>query len=256
MKKLFLMSLLCVGVTFPVASDTVELYTGTILEGEFTGISNGIMMFKTGGGVEAFPLDHVVAIYFGAGVERARAFDKDSAAATNAVQTPAPAPAPATITVPAGTRLVLRMSDTVDSSRHRDGHRFRAQLESALVVDGVTVVPRDTILQGRVVSAQQAGRARGSSELSIQISDVMLNDQLHPIVTGELSARTQNEAGNTLRRTARGAAIGAMFDGGSGARTGAAIGASVSLVTRGQQINIPSGTILETSLTVPLTVPR
>lgn len=254
MKKLFLMSLLCVGVTFPVASDTVELYTGTILEGEFTGISNGIMMFKTGGGVEAFPLDHVVAIYFSAGVERAGALARASEAATNAVQ--APVPAPATLTVPAGTRLVLRMSDTVDSSRHRDGHRFRAQLESALVVDGVTVVPRDTILQGRVVSAQQAGRARGSAELSIQISDVMLNDQLHPIVTGELSARTQNEAGNTLRRTARGAAIGAMFDGGSGARTGAAIGASVSLVTRGQQINIPSGTILETSLTVPLTVPR
>jgi hypothetical protein len=235
-----------------VHADSIELYNGTVLEGEFVGSSNDIILFNAGENIEAFPQDHVVAVYFSAGVERALKY-----AETEPDEAPAATSPPAAtdgITVPTGTRLVLRMSDTVDSSRHPDGHRFRAQLESALVVNGKTVAPRDTVLHGRVASSRQGGRLRGSSEMSIQITDVMLNEQLVPISTGELTSQTQNEARNTVGRSARGAAIGAMFGGGSGARTGAAVGASASLLTRGARINIPQGTILETTLSAPLEI--
>ena len=222
-------------------ADTLELADGTLLEGDFVGSSNGIIMFDTGEQIEAFPESEVVGLFLSAGVETRE---------SNAVE------APATVTVPAGTRLVIRTSDNIDSRRHQAGHRFRAQLEGALVVDGVTVAPRGTTLHGRIVQARQAGRVAGSSELAIEFTDIMIDDQLFDIRTSGLTAQTGNEAGRTLGRTARAAAVGGLISGRSGARTGAAVGAGASILTGGASINIPAGTIVETSLSAPATLPR
>lgn len=222
-------------------ADTLELADGTLLEGDFVGSSNGIIMFNTGDGIEAFPEAEVVGVFFSSGVATAQAATDQG---------------PAMLTVPAGTRLVIRTTETIDSNRHSAGHRFRGQLEGALVVNGVTVVPRGTFVHGRITQAQQSGRMVGRSALAIEFSDVMLNDQLFPISTGELSAQTQGEAGRTVGRTARAAAIGGLIDGSSGARTGARVGAGASILTRGSSINVPRGTILETTLAAPLTVPQ
>jgi hypothetical protein len=82
----------------------------------------------------------------------------------------------------------------------------------------------------------------------------MIDDQLFPIVTTGLQAQTENTAGQTARRTARGAALGGLIDGSSGARTGAAVGAGISIVTTGNTINIPAGTLVEATLRQPLTL--
>ena len=222
------------------SADTLELADGTLLEGDFVGSSNGIIMFNTGEGIEAFPEAEVVGLFLSAGVQTAERLAAEASSRQ--------------VTVPAGTRLVIRMTDTVDSSRHGSGHRFRGQLESALVVDGQTVVPRGTFVHGRVTQAQQSGRAVGRSALSIEFTDFMIDDVLVPIATGELSAQTQGEAGRTVGRTARAAAIGGLIDGSSGARTGARVGAGASILTRGSNINVPRGTILETSLSAALVI--
>ena len=75
-------------------ADTLELANGSLLEGELVGLSNGILMFNTGTGIEAFPQDQVVAIFFSSGVATAQA--------------EAAAPQSAVVTVPEGTRLVIR----------------------------------------------------------------------------------------------------------------------------------------------------
>lgn len=240
MKKLsvLLLAMLATGSLF---ADTIELADGTLLEGDFIGSSNGIIMFDTGEGIEAFPEAEVVGIFLSAGVATAQA-----------QVTTGPAP---TITVPSGTRLVIRMSDTLDSNQHGQGHRFRGQLEGAVVVNGTTVMPRGTIVHGQISSAQQAGRAAGSSQLSVEFTDVMIDDVLHPIATGSLNAQTSGEAGRTVGRTARAAAIGGLASGSSGARRGARIGAGASILTSGASINIPRGTIVETSLRAALVLP-
>lgn len=225
-------------------ADTLELADGTLLEGNFVGSSNGIIMFNTGASIEAFPESEVVGIFLSSGVATAEA------------QAVTQAAAPATLTVSSGTRLVVRTSDTIDSSRHSAGHRFRAQLEGALVVNGVTVVPRGTFLYGRIASARQAGRLAGSSELALEFTDVMIDDQLIQISTSGLQAQGGNEARRTVGRTARAAAIGGLAGGSRGARTGARVGAGAALVTRGSSINIPRGTILETTLTASLILPQ
>ena len=224
------------------SADTLELADGTVLEGDFVGSSNGIIMFNTGEGIEAFPEAEVVGLFFSSGVATAEANAQPEAQATD--------------TIPAGTRLVIRTTETVDTNRHGAGHRFRGQLESALVVDGRTIAPRGTFVHGRLTQSQQSGRAVGRSSMSMTFTDIMLHDQLFSIATGELSAQTQGEAGRTLGRTARAAAIGGLIDGSSGARTGAKVGAGVSILTSGASINVPRGTILETTLSAALIVPR
>ena len=230
-------------------ADTIELVDGTLLEGEFVGMSNGIMMFDTGAGIEAFPDSEVVAIYNSQGVE-ARA-----AQSQPAPEVKAPPPKPKTITVPSGTRLVIRMSETIDSRRHSAGHRFRAQLESALTVDGNTVAPRGTMVYGRVVSAKKGGRAVGSSEMAIEFTDLMIEDQMVEIATSGLKAQTGNEAGRSAGRTARAAAIGGLYGGSSSAKKGAKVGLGASILTSGASINVPAGTLVETNLSAPFTVP-
>ena len=93
--------------------------------------------------------------------------------------------------------------------------------------------------------------------MSIEFTDLMINDQLFEIATEGMQAKTGNEAGKTAGRTARGAVLGALIGGNrSGARTGAAVGLGASILTSGSSINVPAGTILETRLRVPVTVPR
>jgi hypothetical protein len=82
----------------------------------------------------------------------------------------------------------------------------------------------------------------------------MIDDQLYPIATTALSARTQGEGGRTLGRTARAAAIGGLIDGSKGARTGAKVGAGVSILTGGSSINVPRGTLIDTTLRTPLVI--
>jgi len=223
-------------------ADTLELANGTLLEGNFVGSSNGIIMFDTGDGIDAFPESEVVGVFFSSGVDTA---EKLIEANNNAGQ----------ITLPAGTRLVIRTSDAIDSNQHGAGHRFRGQLEGALVVDGVTAAPRGTFVHGRIAQAQQARRATGSSELTVEFTDIMIHDQLIPISTGGLSAETGGEGRRTVGRTARAAAVGGLIGGSSGARTGARVGVGASILTSGASVNIPRGTILETTLSAALTVP-
>jgi hypothetical protein len=229
---------LAAGVAF---ADTLELADGTLLEGDFVGSSNGIIMFDTGDGIEAYPEEQVVGLFLSAGVATAEAARNET---------------PSTLTVPAGTRLVVRTSETVDTSRHGAGHRFRGQLEGALVVNGVTVARRGTIVHGRILDARQAGRLVGSSEMAMVFTDIMVDDQLFEMSTSGLQAQGGNEAARTVGRTARAAALGGLISGSSGAKTGAKVGVGASIITRGGSINVPAGSIVETELTAPLTLPR
>jgi len=221
-------------------ADTIQLADGTVIEGDLVGTSNGIVMFNTGDSVEAYPESDVVGIFLSDGVATAEAY--------------AASPDPTELVVPAGTRLVIRMVDSIDSKRHGAGHKFRGQLEAALVIGGVTVAPRGAFVYGTVIASQQSGRAVGSSSLAMEFTDIMIDDQLYPLATEGMSAQTGSEGGRTVGRTARAAAIGGLIDGSSGARTGAKVGLGVSILTSGASLSVPAGTLLETSLRVPLRV--
>lgn len=154
---------------------------------------------------------------------------------------------------PAGTHIMVKLESALDSRQHKAGHKFTAVLEGDIVADGKVIAPRGTTVYGQLTDAKKSGRLAGQSEMQITLTHILINNQLHPVVTSGVKAVTDNTAKNTVGKTARGAAIGGLAGGSKGARTGAKVGAGLSIITSGNQINIPAGTLLDFTLGAPLT---
>ena len=158
------------------------------------------------------------------------------------------------ITVPQGTQIMVRMAETLDSRQHKSGYRFTAALEADLVADGTVVAPKGSTVYGVLTEAKSSKRVRGKSEFKMEFNGIMIHNQIVTISTTQIQALTEETGKNSAGKVARGAAIGALVDGSSGAKTGAKVGVGVALLTGGEQINIPKGTLLQFQLTTPLTI--
>ncbi|MEH6556223.1 MAG: hypothetical protein V7459_12150 [Oceanicoccus sp.] len=231
-------------------ADTLIMNDGQVIEGKFVARDDQNVTFEIGGQLVKFPTAGVksVAMDMAAPVPAAPV-----AAAPVAPVAPAPAK-PESITVPAGTRVMARMVDALDSKRHKEGHRFTARLEADMVVDGNTVAPRGATLYGILTTSKSSGRAAGSSEISMTFTDIMVNNQMHSIETTGLKAKTDNTAKKTAGTVGKGALLGGLLGGSDDAKRGAAIGLGLSVLTSGNQINIPRGTLVEFELRAPLTI--
>jgi len=183
------------------------------------------------------------------------------AAAPTLASAPSPPPPPVfsgpVVEVPAGSRLVLRLDDTVDSGRMSPGQRFRASLEAALLdAGGKVIVPARTKVLGVILESESAGRVAGKSEVSIAFTDLDIGGVLFPIKSQGVKAVGEGSGGDTARKVAAGALIGGAIGGsGKGAAKGAAVGGAAAILTRGKEVKIPSGTILELTLAAPVKVP-
>lgn len=168
------------------------------------------------------------------------------------------------INVPAGTRILIRMIDSIDSSKQKAGYRFTASLETNLQVDNVVLAPRGTKVYGRLTSAESAGRMSGSSELTLELTDIVINGTAYPLLTSTYEVKGQGEGKKTARKVVGGAGLGALIGGiaggGKGAGIGALAGAGAGTVVagskKGQQLTIPSETLLEFRLQQPAPLPR
>lgn len=170
---------------------------------------------------------------------------------------------PEDVTIPAGNRLSIRTADAIDSGKANVGQTFRASLDAPLVAEGRVVVPAGAPATLQIQSVQAAGRIKGNSELSVRVTNIEYRGK-----TYEVNSSTYADAGNargkqTAIKTGAGAAagaiIGAIAGGGKGAAIGSAAGGGAGFgwnaLTHGQQVKIPSETILTFRLAAPLTLP-
>jgi len=161
--------------------------------------------------------------------------------------------APAGVVVPAGTRLMVRMHDSVNTKQHKAGHRFYMTLEADLMAGSQRVAPRGSVIYGVISGASSSRRVAGRSSLTLLPTDLMIGSRLVPIQTTAIQAVGATGAGaNTVGRTARGAAIGGLMNGSDGAKTGAKVGLGASILSDDGQIQVASGTLLEFNLAGPL----
>ena len=166
------------------------------------------------------------------------------------------------VTIPAGTRILVRTTNNIDSQGSRPGSRFTAQLETNLELDGVMVAPRGATVHGRLVEASAAGRTSGRSTLTLELTDIVINDTANPILTQSYEIRGRGQSGRTARRGLRGAGLGALVGGVAGGGGGAAVGGllgagagkGISAAGGGQQISLPSGSLIEFRLSQPASV--
>jgi hypothetical protein len=167
------------------------------------------------------------------------------------------------VSVPAGTRILIRMIDSVDSSKQQTGSRFTASLETNLQVDNIVVAPRGTRIYGRLAAAESAGRMSGSSQLTLELTEIMINGTTYPLLTSTYEVKGQGEGKKTAKKVVGGAGLGALIGGIAGGGKGAAIGVAAGAATgtavaaskKGQQLSIPSETLLEFRLQQPASLP-
>lgn len=173
---------------------------------------------------------------------------------------PMPMPKPSSVNVLAGATLLVRMIDSLSTSQTKTGQIFTATLETNLMSNGIVVAPKGATVHGTVVKSENARRLTGKSELQLALSDIVINGVARPISTSGFQQKGGSEGAQTAKKVAVGAGLGAAIgaiggNAGKGAAIGAVSGVGVSMIKKGQPIQIPSETLLEFTLSVPVTLP-
>jgi len=177
--------------------------------------------------------------------------------------TGASAPAPKRVSVPAGTRILVRTIDPIDSSKQKTGDRFTGTLETNLVANDEVVAPWGTKVYGRLAQASSAGRMSGSSQLTLELTDIVIGGTAYPLLTSTFEIKGQGEGSKTAKKVVGGAGLGALIGGIAGGGKGALIGMGAGTAAgtvvagskKGQQLSIPSESLIEFRLQQPASLP-
>jgi hypothetical protein len=257
------------------SADTLEMKDGRVLQGRYLGGTQVVLRFEINGEVQTFNTNDIVALTFTRG---SGTFAPSAAPAPAAPPAYAAAPAPAVapsapnqnadtssgydVTIPAGQSLLVRMIDSVDSSKNHVGEIFHASLETDLAIGDTVVARKGTDVYGRLAEAKEAGHLAGHSELQLELVKLVIDGKEYPLVSSDYSLRGKGRGSDTAKKVGGGAVLGAIIGGIAGGGSGAAIGAGVGsaagagvqVFTRGQQVKVPSETLLEFRLQQPATV--
>jgi len=155
------------------------------------------------------------------------------------------------VTIPAGTKLLVKLDKAVSSS-DKPGTKFSGVLQGDLGTNGA--VKTGSAVIGEVADSKKAKRVRGKAEVTFALTQININGALVPVTTEPIEDIAASSTKKTAKGAAAGAAIGAAADGGDGAAKGAAIGAGVSAAKKGESAGAKAGDIIEFKLTAPLTV--
>jgi hypothetical protein len=152
-------------------------------------------------------------------------------------------------TVPAGTKISVRLAETVGSATSKAGDAVEATLADPVTIGGVQVLPAGSPVRGEVTGAQPSGKVKGRASLAMTFDTVTAGGESYP-----LDARFSVVAPSTKNRdidkvaipAAGGAIIGAIVGGGKGAAVGAAVGGGAGtaavLMTKGKDVELAKGT--------------
>lgn len=188
----------------------------------------------------------------------------ETAAPEPAASAPPPPPRPTTLTVPAGTRLQVRMTDGIDSRNNSVGQTFSGSLDSPLVHGNRVVVPAGSPVTVLLTNVSSAGRIKGKSELEVRVTSLTAGGRTYDVASDVYDETGKSKGKQSAVRTGIGAAAGALIGGLAGGGKGAAIGAGaggatglgVQFFTHGSQVKIPPESVLTFRLAAPLTVRR
>jgi len=177
-------------------------------------------------------------------------------------QAPPPPPAFRNVTINPGTTIPIRITQTLDSATTQQGETFTGTIASDIVSDGIVVIRTGTPVSGRVVAVQEAAHYKGSSLLTIELTSINRHGQPVTVNTEPYSVQGKGRGGNTAAKVGGGAAVGAILGGiiggGKGAAIGAAAGggtgAAANTITRGEQVQIKSETLIRFNLTNTLSL--
>jgi hypothetical protein len=166
------------------------------------------------------------------------------------------------VTVPQGTLLQLRTSESLESKRAKDGEQVQFIVIRDVAVGGVLAIPRGATVHGVVTEVKKAGELGGSPELALRLTSLDLGGQSYALDSDQFKVKGPNKAGRTVGNAFGGALLGAIIGGAVGRGEGAAIGAgagavagtAASAASPGPGVWIPAEALVTFHLNTPLTV--
>lgn len=195
---------------------------------------------------------------------------------------PQSAPSPTTFTVPAGTKVLLQLTSSVNTKSARPGDGVYLTSIFPTVVGSRVLIPVGVYVQGVVDRVQRAGHVKGRAQLDMHFTSMIfpnasvveipgLVDSLpgaskQKVKDGEGTIEQDGDKTRNMGKVAEvsipaGGTVGSIAGLGSGhplagglvgLAGGAAAAGLVSLFTRGADVYIPSGTQVEMVLQRPL----
>ncbi|MBM3786092.1 MAG: hypothetical protein FJW30_17170 [Acidobacteria bacterium] len=181
----------------------------------------------------------------------------------------------------AGTRVPLVMINSVSTKHAAEGDRVYLETSFPVLSEGKIVIPPGSYVAGTITSAKRAGRVKGRAELYLRFDSLTLPNGVtrdFRARVGALDGRASEDldrsegrikgestkaedAGKVGTVAGTGASVGAIAGSvagngakglGIGAAAGAAVGLATVLLTRGQDVVLGRGTVVEMVLDRPL----
>ncbi len=167
-----------------------------------------------------------------------------------------------TITIPDNTVMDVTLDTALASDTSRVEQRVDGTLASAVVIDGVTVIPAGSALRGHVTHVDESDKIKGRAELGFRFTTLTLGSVTYDIDSKPLSYVAEGSKKDDAVKIGVGAAAGAVIGAITGGKKGAAIGTAVGagagtgvvLATDGKEIRLAEGRKLSVSLSNPLTI--
>jgi len=167
-------------------------------------------------------------------------------------------------TLPPDTVINVQMNGTLSSRTAHVGDKFTATVTVPVYVNGRTVIPAGSIVEGRVTQVTPAKRMNRSGTIGIDFDDLLFPNGTRVGLVGSLTSddpETRRRIDDESRVSAEGnkrpavfiggggaigAVLGGIAGGGQGAVLGGAVGAGVGiasvLLSKGEEAQVPSGT--------------
>lgn len=180
--------------------------------------------------------------------------------AATAAQAPPAAPQP--IVVPTGTRVRVRLGETLSTKSTQTGDPFTGTLVSPITVNGQTVIPAGARARGVVTESKGLGHFKGQAVLAIRLETIRTDGQTYTVHTSHVERVEQGKGKRSAVLTGGGAGLGALIGGLAGGGKGALIGGLVgggsgaagSAFTGNKDLVLPAESVLTFDLERPLTV--
>jgi hypothetical protein len=285
--RILTITALFLAITGLASADRITLKNGNVVRGTYLGGTARQVRMDVNGGVQTYEIEQIRAISFTEDEyqnappqtssdrnnypppqpSRPPQYSQgqDSDRARNQFPQDQPPPNPGGqlgVTIPSDTPITVRMIDAVNSQETRIGQTFRASVDEPVVVSDRQVIPRGADVITKLVDDQNSGKIQGRTVLTLALVSVSVNGQMVDVtsmdVRTESSSRTGKSAGLIGGGAAVGAIVGALAGGGKGAAIGAAsggvLGGATTVLTKGQEVKIPSETRLTFRLQYPVQI--
>jgi hypothetical protein len=164
------------------------------------------------------------------------------------------------LAIPAGTPVIVRLIDNVDSSRDRTGQRFAASVDAPVVIGGRTMIARGAGARVVLINVTQAGTIQGRSEIKLELVSLAINGSNYVVRSNLFDQQGIPRGKQSAKVIAGGAAVGAAIGGifgkgkgaAAGAGAGAGAGAAAQAASKAPPVIVPAETRIKFTLRTPI----